>query len=197
VVSFVADSALALTCESGICPDWVNGAYSVEPNATFLNNITRNEHRQGRDSFESWILPADQARRMRMEFELQSRPVEMRREAGILSIPEQIAAAEFSKNFSGSAARTVVSYQFTEGYKGAQKRSDGMRSFVQGYEAVGQIAAGNNQLVSDEKTGFKFGSHTNIPSQQGRIWMESKLINGQFDMNFARGSGGASLWGNS
>lgn len=188
--------ARALTCESGICPEWVNGAYSMEPNATYLNDTRRRTSREEQDAFQNWIFPADRARGMRQGYELQTRPVEQRREAGILSLPEQMAATDQSKNYGFTVARSVLSYQFTEGVKASQQRSEGVRTFAKSYETVGQIASGNNQLAADEKLGFKFGSHTNIPSQQGRIWMESKLVNAQFDMNFSRSAGGATLWGN-
>ena len=155
------------------------------PNQSYLDEWTHSASEEMiEEALTNKLYGKNLSRKMILQYEDMNRDYEFRKNYDLVSPYEQSVHEQRQRDFSRYLLRSVADYQFNENLKKAEKQSSEVRTFKKAHDTVQSVLKNNTNLeVSDN---FKFGTKTDIPGQNGKVWMKSDYFDSDFDVIFGK-----------
>lgn len=182
----LAPGILLFFAGSGWAKDRIN--FDLEPNQSFLRDTQvglENSDAQLNAALNNRFYGKGLAHRMEQEYFDLNRQYDMRARYGLASPFEQAEQAKRNSDFGRYMLRHSVSYQVTESLQKAEKTSSEVRTFRQAQQTIQSVVQHSSSFKVSNS--FKFGTKTDLPAQRGKVWMNSDIVNANFDAQFGRG----------
>lgn len=146
--------AQALSCASGICPEWSKDIYlsSDSPNQTLLQTVQIPPHLR-RKTIQEYIVDPGVAAALRARYEVMLAAYEYQKHFS-LSHPliEQKGYFEQNKEYTYYVMRKIVSKQVSQNIKSIRENNPNVLKIARDYDSVGKVANGSTQIVDSNKT---------------------------------------------
>ncbi len=169
-------------------PEWTSNLFAYAPNSSFMGFEERSVLGESRTEFKeqellgSPFLDRGSVVSLRTHYQDMMQGQESQEAYDQSSDPaSQRGFFQRVKDFSTYVVRSVFSFQLKEGFKKAEKGSEAVRTFSRVQRSIKQVAYHSLNVSVDDR--FKFGTKTDIPQQQGIVWLKSPLFDGRFEVN--------------